>query len=138
MYIVYIYMYIPEIHDTYIYIYIYIYIVRDVQFTCTKSCATGCLSSWSGCVSNARIWEANSAAYVSACLFDSGCAQCPQNKTKKKTLRLASTLDPGDGKGYLSPASRHYMNFFGDAPWELCGRETFEDFCPTPYTCMCF
>ena len=56
----------------------------------------------------------------------------------EKTLRLASTLDPGDGKSYLSPASGHYMNFFGDAPWELCGRETFEDFCPTPYTRMCF
>ena len=57
---------------------------------------------------------------------------------RKKTLRLASTLGPGDGKSYLSPASGHYMNFFGDTPWELCGRETFEDFCPTPYTRMCF
>ena len=38
--------------------------------------------------------------------------------------RLACTLDPADGPTCLSMASGHYLNFYGDAPWELCGRET--------------
>ena len=42
-------------------------------------------------------------------------------------LRFASTVDPMDGQTTLSLGSAHYMNFFGDAPWELCGRESHED-----------
>ncbi|CAE7837692.1 unnamed protein product [Symbiodinium necroappetens] len=41
--------------------------------------------------------------------------------------RFASTVDPMDGQTTLSLGSAHYTNFFGDAPWELCGRESHED-----------
>ncbi|OLP82001.1 hypothetical protein AK812_SmicGene37392 [Symbiodinium microadriaticum] len=32
--------------------------------------------------------------------------------------RFASTVDPMDGQTTLSLGSAHYMNFFGDAPWD--------------------
>ncbi|CAE7830905.1 unnamed protein product [Symbiodinium sp. CCMP2592] len=42
--------------------------------------------------------------------------------------RFASTVDPVDGQTFLSPGSGHYMNCFGDSPWELCGLESKDDF----------
>ena len=41
--------------------------------------------------------------------------------------RFASTSDPSDGRTFLSAGSAHYMNLYGDAPWELCGRESHAD-----------
>ena len=42
-------------------------------------------------------------------------------------LRLAATRDDGDGPTFLALGSNHYMNVFGDAPWEADGRETNTD-----------
>ena len=56
------------------------------------------------------------------------CGECAfSNIAARVRLRLASTVDPLDGRAYLSPASGHYLNLFGDAPWELCDRESNED-----------
>ena len=46
---------------------------------------------------------------------------------KKVYLRLAATRDEGDGPTFLAMGSNHYMNVFGDAPWEVDGRETNAD-----------
>ena len=42
-------------------------------------------------------------------------------------LRLAATNDIRDGMTYLSPGSNHYMNVYGDASWEIAGRESHTD-----------
>ncbi|CAE7465291.1 unnamed protein product, partial [Symbiodinium pilosum] len=44
---------------------------------------------------------------------------------------LAATNDIRDGMTYLSPGSNHYMNVYGDASWEIAGRESHTDFTET-------
>ncbi|CAE7219724.1 unnamed protein product [Symbiodinium sp. CCMP2456] len=51
--------------------------------------------------------------------------------------RFASTIDPLDDQTSLSMGSAHYLNFFGDSPWELCGRESHEDLSSNRTTGFC-